>query len=68
MSTLSDKEREEFSMLLPWYANGTLDDADHDRVEKALREDDELAKEFDLILEDQVDGSVVAQHQGERHI
>lgn len=53
MSTLSEKEREELSLLLPWYANGTLDEADTRRVEAALAEDDALAREFDLVLEDQ---------------
>ncbi|MEM6566705.1 MAG: hypothetical protein AAF665_19805 [Pseudomonadota bacterium] len=53
MSTLSDKDREELSLLLPWYANGTLDAEDSARVEQALAEDDALAREFDLILEDQ---------------
>ena len=53
MSTLSDKDREELSLLLPWYANGTLDADDIARVEQALAEDDALAREFDLILEDQ---------------
>ncbi|QGX99762.1 hypothetical protein EI983_16405 [Roseovarius faecimaris] len=58
MSTLSDKERQELSLLLPWYANGTLDDDDTRKVEAALAEDDALAREFDLVLEDQA--SVVA--------
>ncbi|MEL6119180.1 MAG: hypothetical protein AAFN44_00095 [Pseudomonadota bacterium] len=53
MSALSDKDREELSLLLPWYANGTLDAEDSARVEQALAEDDALAREFDLILEDQ---------------
>jgi hypothetical protein len=53
MSTLSDKEREELSLLLPWYANGTLDPEDSQRVEEALAADEALAREFDLVLEDQ---------------
>ncbi|MEQ9258000.1 MAG: hypothetical protein RIG84_02760 [Roseovarius sp.] len=53
MSTLSDKDREELSLLLPWYANGTLDAAESRRVEAALAEDEALAREFDLVLEDQ---------------
>ena len=52
-STLSDKDRDELSLLLPWHANGTLDAVDRVRVEQALAEDDALAREFDLILEDQ---------------
>ena len=53
MSTLSDKEREELSLLLPWYANGTLDSEDSQKVEAALAQDEALAREFDLVLEDQ---------------
>lgn len=53
MSTLSEDERQELSLLLPWYANGTLEEEDRRRVEAALAEDDALAREFDLVLEDQ---------------
>lgn len=53
MSTLSEKERKEMSLLLPWYANGTLEDEDSRKVEAALARDDALAREFDLVLEDQ---------------
>ncbi len=53
MSTLSENERQELSLLLPWYANGTLDGEDSRKVEAALAEDDDLAREFDLVLEDQ---------------
>ena len=53
MSTLSTRERQELSLLLPWYANGTLDAEDSRRIEAALAEDEELAREFDLVLEDQ---------------
>ena len=53
MSTLSKKERQELSLLLPWYANGTLDSEDCRKIEAALAEDEELAREFDLLLEDQ---------------
>lgn len=53
MSNLSDQERYALSLLLPWYANGTLDDADSKKVEAALAEDEALAREFDLVLEDQ---------------
>ncbi|WP_164658162.1 hypothetical protein [Tropicibacter sp. Alg240-R139] len=53
MSTLSETERQELSLLLPWYANGTLDNEDSQKVEAALALDEELAREFDLVLEDQ---------------
>lgn len=53
MSALSEKERQEVSLLLPWYANGTLDSEDSRKVEAALAQDEALAREFDLVLEDQ---------------
>lgn len=53
MSTLSEKERQELSQLLPWYANGTLGSEDSRKVEAALARDEALAREFDLVLEDQ---------------
>jgi len=53
MSALSEKERQEVSLLLPWYANGTLDSEDSCKVEAALAQDEALAREFDLVLEDQ---------------
>lgn len=53
MNTLSEKERQEISLLLPWYANGKLDSEDTRKVEAALAEDEALAREFDLVLEDQ---------------
>ena len=53
MSALSKEERHELSLLLPWYANGTLDNEDRRKVEAALTQDEALAREFDLVLEDQ---------------
>jgi anti-sigma factor RsiW len=53
MSTLSDTEREEISLLLPWYANGRLSKEESLRVEAALAQDASLAQEYDLVLEDQ---------------
>ncbi len=53
MSTLSEKDREELSLLLPWYANGTLEEDESRKVEEALANDEALAREFDLVLEDQ---------------
>ncbi|QIE45544.1 hypothetical protein G5B38_08430 [Pseudohalocynthiibacter aestuariivivens] len=54
MSTLSEREKQEVSLLLPWYANGTLNSEDSRKVEAALAQDDALAREFDLVLEDQM--------------
>lgn len=53
MSTLDRETREELSMLLPWYANGTLEEDEMARVEDALQQDESLRAELDLILEDQ---------------
>jgi len=53
MNTLNEKERHELSLLLPWYANGTLNSDDSRKVEAALARDEELAREYELVLEDQ---------------
>ncbi len=39
-------EREEIEILLPWYAAGTLNRRDTARVEDALANDAELARQF----------------------
>ena len=36
MNTLNKKNREELSLLLPWYANGTLNEEDSRKVEEAM--------------------------------
>ncbi|QDY99956.1 hypothetical protein FQ775_05970 [Nitratireductor mangrovi] len=50
---LTDAEREEIELLLPWFAAGTLEPADERRVAAALEADPELARSFELVLEDQ---------------
>lgn len=45
-------EREEIEMLLPWYAGGTLDATDRDRVERYLAHHPELRRQLDLIREE----------------
>jgi hypothetical protein len=45
-------EREDIEALLPWHAAGTLSRRDADRVEKALANDNELARRYDLVCEE----------------
>jgi hypothetical protein len=52
MSPLSEKEREELEMLMPWYVNGTLDRESADRIETALRGDAALARSLAMLRED----------------
>jgi hypothetical protein len=51
MSTI-DKEREDIETLLPWHAAGTLNRRDAERVEKALANDRELLRRFNLAREE----------------
>jgi hypothetical protein len=52
--TASDTAREptELEVLLPWYAAGTLRRRDRQRVEEALRNDADLARQVDLVREE----------------
>lgn len=50
--TLTRHEREELELLLPWYAAGTLDDHERQRVEAALKTDTDLANSLALVRED----------------
>jgi anti-sigma factor RsiW len=45
-------EREEIESLLPWFAAGTLSRRDAERVERALKEDAELARQFEMVREE----------------
>lgn len=45
-------EREEIELLLPWYAAGTLSRRDAARVEQALANDNELARQFEMVREE----------------
>lgn len=54
MTTLTKKEREDLSLLLPWYVAGTLDEAQTARIDAALERDAALRGELELVLEDQV--------------
>jgi hypothetical protein len=51
MNTI-DKEREDLETLLPWHAAGTLNRRDAERVEKALANDRELLRRFNLAREE----------------
>lgn len=52
-------EREEIEMLLPWYVTGKLDPADRARVEAWLAREPAMARQLELIREEQ-QASVVA--------
>jgi hypothetical protein len=51
MNTI-DKERDDLEILLPWHAAGTLNRRDAERVEKALANDRELLRRFNLAREE----------------
>jgi anti-sigma factor RsiW len=44
--------REEIESLLPWFAAGTLSRRDAARVERALADDAELARQFEMVREE----------------
>jgi anti-sigma factor RsiW len=52
MMTRNQTEREEIEALLPWHAAGTLSRRDAQRVEAALEEDRDLARQFELVREE----------------
>ena len=54
MNTMSEKakDHEEIESLLPWHAAGTLSRRDAERVERALANDQDLARRFDLVREE----------------
>ena len=47
-----ERERHEIESMLPWHAAGTLDHCDAERVERALAEDSELARRYELVREE----------------
>jgi hypothetical protein len=51
-SERDNMEPNEIEALLPWYAAGTLRQRDRHRVEEALRQDPELARQLDLVREE----------------
>lgn len=55
MSTqpITNNEREEIEMLLPWFVTGKLDAADRAKVEAALTRDPSLRRQIELTREEQ---------------
>jgi hypothetical protein len=52
MMTKNETERRDIESLLPWHAAGTLSRRDAQRVEAALKEDRDLARQFELVREE----------------
>jgi hypothetical protein len=52
MMTKNETERRDIEALLPWHAAGTLSRRDAQRVETALNEDRDLARQFELVREE----------------
>jgi hypothetical protein len=52
MMTKNEIDREEIEALLPWHAAGTLSRRDAQRVETALEQDQDLARQFELVREE----------------
>jgi hypothetical protein len=52
MMTKNEIAREEIEALLPWHAAGTLSRRDAQRVETALEQDQDLARQFELVREE----------------
>lgn len=52
MMTINETERRDIEALLPWHAAGTLSRRDAQRVETALEQDQDLARQFELVREE----------------
>src|SRR5262249_46388985 len=52
MMTTNETERREIEALLPWHAAGTLNRRDAQRVEAAIEQDRDLARQFELVREE----------------
>jgi hypothetical protein len=52
MITKNETERRDIEALLPWHAAGTLSRRDAQRVEAALQDDRDLARQFELVREE----------------
>lgn len=52
MTTTTENERQDIESLLPWHAAGTLSRRDAQRVEAALANDQDLARQFALVREE----------------
>jgi hypothetical protein len=51
-NTADETERSEIEDLLPWHAAGTLNHRDAQRVERALADDPELARRYELVRDE----------------
>jgi hypothetical protein len=49
---VKELKRYEIEVLLPWHAAGTLSRREADLVERALAEDKELARRYDLVRQE----------------
>jgi hypothetical protein len=52
MMTTNETERREIEALLPWHAAGTLNRRDAQRVDAAIEQDRDLARQFELVREE----------------
>jgi hypothetical protein len=52
MMTINETERRDIEALLPWHAAGTLSRRDAQRVEAAIEQDQDLARQFELVREE----------------
>ena len=52
MMTINETDRRDIEVLLPWHAAGTLSRRDAQRVEAALEQDHDLARQFELVREE----------------
>jgi hypothetical protein len=50
-----ERERHKNESLLPWHAAGTLSRSDVERVERALKEDSDLARRYELVREERAE-------------
>jgi hypothetical protein len=60
-----ERERREIESMLPWHAAGTLDRCDAECVERALAEDSELARRYELVREELAETIRVNETLGE---
>ena len=59
MNTARQSEPSEIELLLPWYAAGTLDAAEAQQVEAALKADPELARRYEWVRAEFADETAI---------
>jgi hypothetical protein len=62
--TTEELEREEIEMLLPWYATGSLSRADMARVESYLARHPHVARQLDLVRDEQAQAVAANERAG----